>query len=1100
MRTPALKFCTLVVAIAVMIASNPQHPLAQATAPASPVSAPTTSGKASTYAAESIVIEHSDSVYTYAADGTGTHEQTLVVRVQSEAAVHSLGVIAVPYAANSQRVEFLYARVRHPDGTIVETQPSDALDVPDAVTREAPFYSDLKEKQLPIRSLRVGDTLEWKARVTTTKPEAPGEFWGQESFVDDAVALAETIELRVPATVSVNVWSPTSKPTESTADGMQVYRWASSQLKPTAGKEAEAEAETKKKAVWTADQELDADQDKLPAIAWTTFKSWADVGTWYQSLEADRVSPNSEVKAKVAELIAGKTTDEEKIRALYAYVSTQIRYIGVAFGIGRYQPHTAAEILSNQYGDCKDKHTLLAAMLSAAGIPSDAVLIGAGIRFNPAVPSPAAFNHLITHLIVSGQPVWLDTTAEIAPYRMLVPIIRDKQALVVPVTAAAHLDRTPADVPFASFQTMDADGSLDKNGTSHSRLTLTARGDTELILRVAFHQTAPAQYEELVQRLVHGIGYAGTTSNADVSRPEDTAQPFKISFDYEREKAGDWDNYKIIPQVAPVSLPRFGDADPLVRNLDLGAPHVETSHSAMKIPDGWTAVLPEAAHYKCSYATYDETYRFEKGAVYAERRIEVLKQKVPSADLNTYKKWANDADLGDEMYIQLVRHDADAGTGAGTTPGAAAGASTSSNPNTEAQNLIQQAYEDIQKLDLYNAKDLLDQARKLNPDHEYLWSTTGAMHFRNGEMTKALADYKQELALHPAAFQRMYPVIIQLQLVMDQRKDAMDSLRAWCKADPVDPAPVAQLLNMLIADGDAKTAVAEGEAAFTRLPADGHNEYARIALGQAYLAAGEKQKGQAALETVLKNSQDAGTLNDAAYELADASLDLPLAESSTRDALDKLAQESNSWTLDENPQVLVSKTRLIIATWDTLGWIYFREGKLDDALSYIQAGWISMPSLETGKHLGDILVSKGDKSGALTTYELAITTQPGYNALGVRTEPSEKQKQLQALADALLRSGVKSTAPIPANKLLELRTVHLGAADGRNGNAEYRVLLKDGRAIKVEPTGTKSIPGADAMISRAVFTHYFPTGIPTALVRIAYVNCHAKVCELLFEP
>jgi hypothetical protein len=98
---------------------------------------------------------------------------------------------------------------------------------------------------------------------------------------------------------------------------------------------------------------------------------------------------------------------------------------------------------------------------------------------------------------------------------------------------------------------------------------------------------------------VHGIGYAGTTSNADVSRPEDTAQPFKISFDYEREKAGDWDNYKIIPQVAPVSLPRFDNTNPLVRNLDLGTPRVETSHSVMKIPDGWTAILPEAAHYKC---------------------------------------------------------------------------------------------------------------------------------------------------------------------------------------------------------------------------------------------------------------------------------------------------------------------------------------------------------------------------------------------------------------------------------------------------------------------------------------------------------------------
>jgi len=46
------------------------------------------------------------------------------------------------------------------------------------------------------------------------------------------------------------------------------------------------------------------------------------------------VTPGPEVKAKVAELTAGKTTNEDKARALYAYVSTQVRYIGVAFGIG----------------------------------------------------------------------------------------------------------------------------------------------------------------------------------------------------------------------------------------------------------------------------------------------------------------------------------------------------------------------------------------------------------------------------------------------------------------------------------------------------------------------------------------------------------------------------------------------------------------------------------------------------------------------------------------------------------------------------------------------------------------------------------------------
>jgi transglutaminase-like putative cysteine protease len=100
----------------------------------------------------------------------------------------------------------------------------------------------------------------------------------------------------------------------------------------------------------------------------TTFHNWADVGSWYRALSADRVVVTPAVKAKADELVRGKQTDEEKISAIYSYVSTQIRYISVSFGIGRYQPHNADRVLENQYGDCKDKHTLLATMLKAEGI------------------------------------------------------------------------------------------------------------------------------------------------------------------------------------------------------------------------------------------------------------------------------------------------------------------------------------------------------------------------------------------------------------------------------------------------------------------------------------------------------------------------------------------------------------------------------------------------------------------------------------------------------------------------------------------------------------------------------------------------------------
>lgn len=659
MRTTALKFCVL---LALVTSSLPHQAAAQTTSPGADATS-------AAYAEEPMVIEHADSVLNMLADGTGWRQLTLVARLQSDATVKAFGVLTVPYASSSEHVEISYARVRHPDGTVNETQPSDAMDMPSPVTRAAPFYSDQKEVQLPIRNLRVGDTLEYKYRIVRTKAEVPGQFWGQEVFSDAAVVLSKTVELRVPADGYINIWSPGFKAVESSTDAtvdtpaQHIYRWSYSQLKPTAGKDAEAAAAAKKKILWTADQELDLEQGRLPSIAWTTFKTWGDIGAWYRSLESDRVVPDDAVKAKATELTAGKTTDEAKAQALYSYVALSIRYIGVAFGIGRYQPHTAAEILSNQYGDCKDKHTLFAAMLAAAGIPSNAVLIGAGIRFNPDVPSPAAFNHVITRVTLSGKHVWLDTTAEVAPWGMLTLATRDKQALVVfaaadasagTTAAPAAIVHTPTDPVVADAVSFDASGALDAGGVSTSRIVITFHGDGEIAARAAFRQLPPAQYDRAVQAFASAIGYTGTTTNPDVSRATDTTQPFKLSFDYKREKAGDWDHLRTIPQVMPVVLPRVTDIDPPVHAIQLGSPRTEDSTSSMKLPDGWTATLPGEVHVKCAYATYDMTYRLDGNTIYAERHIAILTKKVPVSDWQTYKAWVDKVNPGREPYIQLA--------------------------------------------------------------------------------------------------------------------------------------------------------------------------------------------------------------------------------------------------------------------------------------------------------------------------------------------------------------------------------------------------------------------------------------------------------------
>jgi Domain of Unknown Function with PDB structure (DUF3857) len=134
--------------------------LGQSITTAVPVTPPTstatqdkTAGPAD-FSAEPFVIERLDAVYKMAADGTGSKLTTAVIRVQSEASVKQLGVLSIPYSAGTQHVEIVYARVRRPDGTVVETAPNQVIDMPAPVTQEAPFYSDLKQMQLPIRNLR----------------------------------------------------------------------------------------------------------------------------------------------------------------------------------------------------------------------------------------------------------------------------------------------------------------------------------------------------------------------------------------------------------------------------------------------------------------------------------------------------------------------------------------------------------------------------------------------------------------------------------------------------------------------------------------------------------------------------------------------------------------------------------------------------------------------------------------------------------------------------------------------------------------------------------------------------------------------------------
>lgn len=128
-----------------------------------------------------------------------------------------------------------------------------------------------------------------------------------------------------------------------------------------------------------------------------SFSSWADMGAWYEELSGPRRVPDAAVSRKARALSAAAPDTLSKIRALASFAQREIRYVSIQIGLGGFQPHPAPSILSNRYGDCKDKATLLAAMLQAIGIDSFYVVIHSdrGGVTPQSPPSYSCFNHVV---------------------------------------------------------------------------------------------------------------------------------------------------------------------------------------------------------------------------------------------------------------------------------------------------------------------------------------------------------------------------------------------------------------------------------------------------------------------------------------------------------------------------------------------------------------------------------------------------------------------------------------------------------------------------------------------------------------------------------
>jgi tetratricopeptide (TPR) repeat protein len=1062
----------------VLAAAAASRPL-RAQSPGKPAEAPKAEDKdkGHDYSQESFVVESMHTRYRFEPDGTGRKELVARIRVQSEAGVQQWGQLQVGYNSANERVEIPYVRVLKEDGSVVKAGDDAVQDLSAPVEHEAPVYTDYRQKHITVPGLRPGEVLEYDMVTVIHTPLAAGQFWTEYEFDKNSIILDEEVDVDVPANRAVKLKTkPGKEPKITEANGRRQYHWSSSHLE----REDDDKDKAKKKKKHRPD-------DDRPDVQLTTFESWEQIGRWYASLERDRRKPSAEVKAKADELTKGFSNDLDKTEALYDFVAINFRYVSLSLGVGRYQPHASSEVLHNQYGDCKDKHTLLASMLEAEGLHASSVLINSSRKLDPDVPSPSQFDHVITMLPMeingTKQEVWMDTTAEVGPFRLLAYTLRKKQALVIPPmdppsAVAPHLEETPADTPMPDTELSDVEGKINDIGKLDAHVSYEFRGDEELMLRSVFRRVPQANWQRVVENINAGLG--GDVTNLKVSDPAKTREPFTLSYDLSKVNFLDWSKKKteIVLPLVQFSLPDVGDgdddADADAEPLKLG-PKAEYAYKIkLELPAKYTAHAPLAFGLKRDYAEYEASYKVDGGVFTAGRKLTLRQDEIPvtrAADYESFRH-AVGADLAQQLSVESLT------AGAPVPPA-----------DMKADDLVDSGRAAADSGNFPVAIALFKRATEIDPKNKIAWNSLGLVYFAMRDDEPAIAAFQKQLEINPYD-EFAYNYLGRVYWNERKYDEAAKAFNKQLESNPLDKFAHANLGAMYAEWHKYDLAVPELEKAASLTP---DNAELQIGLGDAYLNLGQDDKALSAFDHAVELSATPLVWNNIAYQLSLKKSHLDRAQQYAESAVSATDAALRNVTLDRLTREELPLVSSLVAYWDTLGWVHYSEGNYDKAEKYVAAAWQLGHHGEVGDHLGQIYEKRGDKERALHTYALSMN--------GLRPDP-ETRGRLASLAGGDAK--VDATVSRYKDELQHLGTVDLGKAT-QNGNADFFILLSRGAASGERVDAVKFVSGDEKLKSftealRTADYHLtFPDDNPVKVLRRGTLSCSIATgkCEFV---
>jgi hypothetical protein len=391
------------------------------------------------------------------------------------------------------------------------------------------------------------------------------------------------------------------------------------------------------------------------------FANWNDMGTWYKNLVSGRIDASEPIKQKVIALTAAKSALLPKMQAIAGFVQHDIRYVAIELGIGGYQPHSAPDVFSHRYGDCKDKATLMDAMLHEIGVESYHVLINTE-RGSVTKDSPAhsEFNHAIIAIKLPddlkdpsliavvqdpklGRILFFDPTNELTPFGQIGGYLQANYGLLVTPTGGELVELPQQASAMNSIQrvgklTLDASGML-KGDVREVRL-----GDRASSERWQLRTTTKNEDRiKAIESLLAGSLSSFRIERASVINYEQTDQPFGFNYTFQSDNyAKSAGNLMLVrPRVlGSKSSGILETKEPRKFPLEFDGPSRDTDSFDIALPPGYEVdELPPPTDMDYSFGSYHSKTEASGNVLHYTRSLEIKELSVPVIQMDELKKF-----------------------------------------------------------------------------------------------------------------------------------------------------------------------------------------------------------------------------------------------------------------------------------------------------------------------------------------------------------------------------------------------------------------------------------------------------------------------------